>query len=60
MSFAYYDPANTEFGVIRGPLSAGDCVLVPVDDDVKQLLQEMMTATRTGMSRTTRRSRWTG
>lgn len=50
MSFAYYDPANIQFGVCRGPLMGGDCVLVPVHNNVKRLLQDMVNATREGMT----------
>jgi hypothetical protein len=49
MSFAYYDAASIQFGVCRGPLYSGENAVVPVDDSVKVLLEQMVLATRAGM-----------
>jgi len=49
MSFTYDDLANVEFGSCRGPFDAGDVSLIPVDDDVKVLLRDMVVNTRAAM-----------
>jgi hypothetical protein len=50
MSFTYDDSVNIEFGVCRGPFNAGDASLIPVDNDVKMLLHDMVVKTRATMS----------
>ena len=49
MSFAYYDPASIQFGVIRGQLHSGERRIVPVDDAVQTLLWQMILDTRSAM-----------
>jgi hypothetical protein len=46
MSFEYFDHPNVEFGVCRGKLRDGRFAIVPIDDGVKNLLEEMVSATR--------------
>jgi len=47
MSFQFYDPANIEFGVCRGPLRDSQFAIVPVDATVRTILEEMVLTTRT-------------
>lgn len=49
MSFEYHNSANIEFGVFHGALVEGDASIIPVDDDVKILLQDMVTETRAAL-----------
>ena len=46
MSFEYFNPANIQFGICRGALSEGDCVIIPVDNSVQTVLQQMVLDTR--------------
>jgi hypothetical protein len=46
MSFQFYDPANIEFGVCRGPLQDAQFAIVPVDEGVKTMLEQMVLTTR--------------
>jgi len=46
MPFQYFDPASVQFGVCRGEVRPGDSVVVPVDDGVSAILQEMVSNTR--------------
>jgi hypothetical protein len=46
MNFQFYDPANIEFGVCRGPLVDAQSAIVPVDGAVRTMLEQMVLATR--------------
>ena len=46
MSFQFYDSANIEFGICRGRLLDGQFAIVPIDDEIKVILEEMVLATR--------------
>ena len=42
MSFDYSSLVNIQFGICRGSLSGGDCVLIPVDKNVQSVLTQMV------------------
>jgi len=49
MPYEYHDPANIQFGICRGDLHLGDSTIIPVDETVQGLIQQMILATRREM-----------